>query len=109
MSLIFIIVHCITCRFFCDKCYVFLWEIRNSCNNTTFLFSGNSNGDVLPDKEENVVPDLDYTDEAHQENTLANLNMMRKNRHFCDVILHVCALAVKRRILHKFQSSTTYS
>ncbi|KAJ8936661.1 hypothetical protein NQ314_012201 [Rhamnusium bicolor] len=39
---------------------------------------------------EDAVPELrlEFFDEVHQSNTLKSLNMMRKNRHFCDVILH---------------------
>ncbi|XP_022913715.1 influenza virus NS1A-binding protein homolog isoform X2 [Onthophagus taurus] len=33
--------------------------------------------------------DLFFNDEALQEDNLSALNMMRKNRHFCDVILHI--------------------
>jgi hypothetical protein len=32
---------------------------------------------------------LVFEDEQHNTHTLQALNMMRKNRHFCDVILHV--------------------
>ncbi|XP_012253640.2 influenza virus NS1A-binding protein homolog isoform X2 [Athalia rosae] len=32
---------------------------------------------------------LELQDERHPQLTLASLNMMRKNRHFCDVVLHV--------------------
>nr|XP_023022272.1 influenza virus NS1A-binding protein-like [Leptinotarsa decemlineata] len=32
---------------------------------------------------------LEFFDDIHQANMLKSLNMMRKNRHFCDVILHV--------------------
>lgn len=47
------------------------------------------------EEEEMTVPALEMTDEDLRVNTLNALNMMRKNRHFCDVILHVCALAVQ--------------
>lgn len=54
-----------------------------------------SNGDIPPDMSaiEDPEPELhlEFFDEVHQANTLKSLNMMRKNRHFCDVILHVCA------------------
>ncbi|KAI4467133.1 kelch protein [Holotrichia oblita] len=33
--------------------------------------------------------DFTFLDEDLERNTLSALNMMRKNRHFCDVILHV--------------------
>ncbi|VEN59804.1 unnamed protein product [Callosobruchus maculatus] len=32
---------------------------------------------------------LEFFDDVHQGHILNSLNMMRKNRHFCDVILHV--------------------
>lgn len=32
---------------------------------------------------------LEFIDDIHKGNMLASLNKMRKNRHFCDVILHV--------------------
>jgi hypothetical protein len=35
------------------------------------------------------VGGLVFEDEQHNTQTLQALNMMRKNRHFCDVILHV--------------------
>jgi hypothetical protein len=35
------------------------------------------------------VGGLVFEDEQHNTHTLQALNMMRKNRHFCDVILHV--------------------
>ncbi|XP_017784244.1 PREDICTED: influenza virus NS1A-binding protein-like isoform X2 [Nicrophorus vespilloides] len=40
------------------------------------------------EEEEETFP-LIFTDDKLQDNTLSALNMMRKNRHFCDVILHV--------------------
>jgi hypothetical protein len=42
---------------------------------------------------------LEFTDDIHKAQLLAALNTMRKNRHFCDVILHVCALTVEHHIL----------
>lgn len=42
---------------------------------------------------------LTLVDDTHQATTLTNLNKMRKNRHFCDVILQVCALTVQHAIL----------
>jgi hypothetical protein len=30
-----------------------------------------------------------FEDKEHNTRTLQSLNMMRKNRHFCDVVLHV--------------------
>lgn len=41
--------------------------------------------------EEEPVLQLEFLDEVHHSSMLKSLNMMRKNRHFCDVILHVCA------------------
>jgi hypothetical protein len=35
------------------------------------------------------VGDLVFEDEQHNTHTLQALNMMRKNRHFCDIVLHV--------------------
>jgi hypothetical protein len=35
------------------------------------------------------VGGLVFEDEEHNTYTLQSLNKMRKNRHFCDVILHV--------------------
>ncbi|XP_021924543.1 influenza virus NS1A-binding protein homolog A-like isoform X2 [Zootermopsis nevadensis] len=35
------------------------------------------------------VTGLVFEDDEHNTRTLQSLNMMRKNRHFCDVILHV--------------------
>ncbi|GFG28936.1 hypothetical protein Cfor_00341 [Coptotermes formosanus] len=35
------------------------------------------------------VGSLVFEDEEHNTHTLQSLNKMRKNRHFCDVILHV--------------------
>lgn len=52
------------------------------------------------DEDEVINVALELTDEDLRVNTLNALNMMRKNRHFCDVILHVCALAVQHHILH---------
>lgn len=46
---------------------------------------------MIEENEEKAVPPLEFIDEFHQANTLKSLNMMRKNRYFCDVILHVCA------------------
>ncbi|KAL1501193.1 hypothetical protein ABEB36_006569 [Hypothenemus hampei] len=41
------------------------------------------------DEEVEVVHRLEFLDEVHQPAILKALKMMRKNRHFCDVILHV--------------------
>lgn len=43
----------------------------------------------LPEEEEVINLHLVYADELQQTNTLLSLNKMRKNRHFCDVILHI--------------------
>ncbi|CAH1126183.1 unnamed protein product [Ceutorhynchus assimilis] len=42
-----------------------------------------------PQDEEEDTPQLEFLDEVHHSSMLKSLNMMRKNRHFCDVILHV--------------------
>lgn len=51
------------------------------------------NGDHLSDNEDEVVvvaeENLIFQDENHSSQLLNSLNMMRKNRTFCDVILHV--------------------
>ncbi|CAH0550806.1 unnamed protein product [Brassicogethes aeneus] len=62
-----------------------------------FHQNGDSSSEVSPtqeemhDLEETDEPELylEYADETHQASTLSSLNKMRKNRHFCDVILHV--------------------
>ncbi|XP_047001458.1 influenza virus NS1A-binding protein homolog isoform X1 [Schistocerca americana] len=36
-----------------------------------------------------VVDGLTFQDDKHSQRTLQALHMMRKNRHFCDVVLHV--------------------
>lgn len=66
-----------------------------------FFFAGvGDHQQAMADEEEEVIDlHLLFTDEKHQANTLAALNKMRKNRHFCDVILHVCALTVQQHIL----------
>jgi influenza virus NS1A-binding protein len=35
------------------------------------------------------VGGLVFEDDEHNTHTLQSLNKMRKNKHFCDVILHV--------------------
>lgn len=45
----------------------------------------------LEQHEEEPILQLEFLDEVHHSSMLKSLNMMRKNRHFCDVILHVCA------------------
>ncbi|CAH1978888.1 unnamed protein product [Acanthoscelides obtectus] len=49
------------------------------------------NGEISPEltMEEAEDLSLEFFDEVHQGHILNSLNMMRKNRHFCDVILHV--------------------
>ena len=42
---------------------------------------------------------LEFSDDTHKAQMLTSLNTMRKNRHFCDVILHVCALTVEHDVL----------
>lgn len=41
------------------------------------------------DHDDEPILQLEFLDEVHQNSMLKSLNMMRKNRHFCDVILHV--------------------
>lgn len=52
-------------------------------------------GGVLGEDEEaqdaSIAPLL-FDDSDHHCRTLQALNMMRKNRHFCDIILHVSFL-----------------
>ncbi|KAG5891762.1 hypothetical protein JTB14_012496 [Gonioctena quinquepunctata] len=49
-----------------------------------------TNGDIPEmDIEEEPEIHLEFFDDVHQAQMLKSLNMMRKNRHFCDVILHV--------------------
>ncbi|KAJ8925469.1 hypothetical protein NQ315_009303 [Exocentrus adspersus] len=43
----------------------------------------------LSNREDAEPELLEFLDEVHHSNMLKSLNMMRKNRHFCDVILHV--------------------
>ncbi|KAH1006398.1 hypothetical protein HUJ05_007137 [Dendroctonus ponderosae] len=43
----------------------------------------------LEQHEEEPILQLEFLDEVHHSSMLKSLNMMRKNRHFCDVILHV--------------------
>nr|CAI5827801.1 unnamed protein product [Callosobruchus analis] len=50
------------------------------------------NGETSPDmtmEEAEKDLSLEFFDDVHQGHILNSLNMMRKNRHFCDVILHV--------------------
>lgn len=64
------------------------------------IVAEDSNSSNMQNHTEEDVYNLSFVDETHLANTLSSLNMMRKNRHFCDVILHVCALAVQHHILH---------
>lgn len=52
-----------------------------------------TNGDHLSDDEDEVVvvaeESLIFQDDGHPSQLLHSLNTMRKNRTFCDVILHV--------------------
>lgn len=54
------------------------------------------NGDHLSDDEDEVIVDAEepliFQDDTHHLNLLQSLNTMRKNRTFCDVILHVSIL-----------------
>lgn len=54
-------------------------------------------GEEIPE-----VQDLEYEDEEHQNSTLNALNMMRKNRHFTDVVLNVCTQNITVLILRCF-------
>lgn len=49
----------------------------------------------LSNREDTVEElQLEFLDEIHQASMLHSLNMMRKNRHFCDVILHAGNLEI---------------
>ena len=54
------------------------------------------------------VGGLVFEDDEHNTHTLQSLNKMRKNRHFCDVILHVrtavgrCVELLLWRVQHPF-------
>lgn len=63
------------------------------------LGQASQTGEMRNHAEEESQFQLEYTDDFHQAQMLSALNTMRKNRHFCDVILHVCALTVKHHIL----------
>lgn len=41
------------------------------------------------EEEDIEIRNFTFTDEHHQDSMLQALNAMRKNKHFCDVILHV--------------------
>ncbi|XP_056640302.1 influenza virus NS1A-binding protein-like isoform X1 [Diorhabda sublineata] len=49
----------------------------------------NEESQEIEEEEEEDTIHLEYFDEALQVHLLKSLNMMRKNRHFCDVILYV--------------------
>lgn len=56
---------------------------------------------VIGGEEENFnhshmaeIGQLNFTDESHNSRTLQSLNMMRKNKNFCDVVLHVSFVCV---------------
>lgn len=59
------------------------------------------NGDHLSDDEDEVIVDAEepliFQDVTHHQNLLHSLNTMRKNRTFCDVILHVSSIFGYRR------------
>lgn len=63
------------------------------------LGQSSQTGEMRNHVDEESQFQLDYADDIHPAQMLSALNTMRKNRHFCDVILHVCALAVKHHIL----------
>ncbi|XP_076268203.1 influenza virus NS1A-binding protein-like isoform X2 [Rhynchophorus ferrugineus] len=48
-----------------------------------------SDMDVDLEQDEEPVLQLEFVDDVHHSSMLKSLNMMRKNRHFCDVILHI--------------------
>lgn len=52
-----------------------------------------TNGDHLTDDEDEVIIDAEeplvFQDDSHPSQLLSSMNTMRKNRTFCDVILHV--------------------
>lgn len=66
--------------------------------------NGEASSGLEDTPNEPEVQHLDFFDDIHQTSTLKSLNMMRKNRHFCDVILHVCAWLYKRHVLHVTKS-----
>jgi hypothetical protein len=50
------------------------------------------------------VVGLVFEDQEHNTHTLQSLNKMRKNRHFCDVILHVrTAVGCCAELLRRFR------
>lgn len=50
------------------------------------------------------VGGLVFEDEEHNTHTLQSLNKMRKNRHFCDIILHVRTTVGRSvELLRRFQ------
>ncbi|EFA06667.2 influenza virus NS1A-binding protein isoform X2 [Tribolium castaneum] len=55
------------------------------------LVNGHSTqpGEMRNHPEDESEFQLEFTDDIHKTHMLASLNTMRKNRHFCDVILHV--------------------
>lgn len=50
---------------------------------------------------------LELQDERHPQLTLASLNMMRKNRHFCDVVLHVSSMNIHLKNRSTTTTTTT--
>jgi 1,2-phenylacetyl-CoA epoxidase catalytic subunit len=52
------------------------------------------------------VTGLVFEDNEHNTHTLQSLNMMRKNRHFCDVILHVSTKCYITVVLSSFLHDT---
>lgn len=59
--------------------------------------------EIEEDDEVLLLP-LCFKDDSLHSDTLNALNMMRKNRHFCDVILHVCEPDRVTIRFYKFQS-----
>jgi influenza virus NS1A-binding protein len=58
---------------------------------STSVVNGHSTqpGEMRNHPEDESEFQLEFTDDIHKAQLLAALNTMRKNRHFCDVILHV--------------------
>jgi hypothetical protein len=52
------------------------------------------------------VTGLVFEDDEHNAHTLQSLNMMRKNRHFCDVILHVSTICSITIVFSSFHHDT---
>lgn len=85
---------------YCDN-FVLIWFNVGLCLGIV------SEDDIVMDEgDETPEPDLVFEDEQLPLATLCSLNMMRKNRHFCDVVLHVCTLSTTTR--HSTVLSTSF-